>query len=264
MTQQQSADTILTGVRNFRDAGGLPTADGGRVGTGRLYRSGHLAHATEQDQAFLGGLGLHTVFDFRSAGDQALEGPDVVLPGVRYRNIPLTDPAENAEFWRMVRKGDLAVLRRELSLGQAADRMVDSYRVMIRTRTEEHAEVLRALAEGSSPALLHCSAGKDRAGLTVALALLAVGVEREAIMADYLLSGAPHRRYRVTRDNQAEGGLSAEVMELLAPLFDARADYLDAAFDEIERGWGSADAYFASGLGLGPADRAALRAALLD
>jgi protein-tyrosine phosphatase len=264
VTQQQSAETILTGVRNFRDVGGLPAADGRRVRAARLYRSGHLAHATERDQAFLTGLKLHTVFDFRSSADQKLEGPDVVLPGVRYLNVPLIDPADNTSFWRMVRKGDLAVLRAELSDGRAAARMVESYRLMIRTRTTEHGRVLRGLAEDASPALLHCSAGKDRAGLTVALALLAVGVEREAITEDYLLSNSPHRRYRVTRDKNAEGGVSPAVMELLAPLFDARADYLAAAFTEIHDGWGSTEAYFRTGLGLTDDHRTALRTALLD
>ena len=83
MTQQiPSTEPELTGVRNFRDVGGLPTVDGRRVRHGVLFRSGHLAHATDEDAAFLASLGLHTVFDFRNAADQKLEGPDVELPGV--------------------------------------------------------------------------------------------------------------------------------------------------------------------------------------
>lgn len=61
----------LTGVRNFRDVGGLPTVDGRRVRYGHLYRSGHLAHATADDTVFLGGLGLRVIFDFRNAADIA-------------------------------------------------------------------------------------------------------------------------------------------------------------------------------------------------
>src|SRR5215203_1500098 len=181
VTQQQSAELTLTGVRNFRDVGGLPTTDGRRLRHGVLFRSGHLAHASEEDAAFLSGLGLHTVFDFRNAADLALEGPDVELPGVRNVNIPLTDPAEGAEFWRMVREGELDQLRAALSDGRAADRMADSYRGIITTRTAEHSRLLHALAEDSLPALMHCAAGKDRAGLSVAITLLAVGVGREAI-----------------------------------------------------------------------------------
>ncbi len=94
MTQQvPSTEPELGGVRNFRDVGGLPTVDGRRVAHGRLFRSGHLAHATDEDAAFLASLGLHTIFDFRNAADIGLEGPDVELPGVRNVNIPLSDPA---------------------------------------------------------------------------------------------------------------------------------------------------------------------------
>ncbi|WP_165984664.1 tyrosine-protein phosphatase [Streptomyces sp. YIM 98790] len=267
MTQQQSAEPILTGVRNFRDLGGLPTADGRRTRTGRLFRSGHLAHATEEDQRFLAELGLHTVFDFRNSADRAVDGLDVELPGVRNVNLPLTDPADGAAFWRMVRHGDLAQLRSSLGDGQAAARMAASYRMMISERTAEYRQVLRSLADGATPALLHCAAGKDRAGLTVAVVLLAVGVERDAIVADYLISNDAQRRYRFRRaasERTEDPAVTAEITELLAPLFDARAGYLEAAFDQIEREWSGTENYLTRGLGLTAADRDRLRVSLLD
>ncbi|MFF9051659.1 tyrosine-protein phosphatase [Streptomyces erythrochromogenes] len=260
---QQIQEPELTGVRNFRDVGGLPTSDGRRVGTGRLFRSGHLAHATETDAELLASLGLHTVFDFRNGADHALEGPDVELPGVRNVNIPLSDPADGREFWRLVRDGDLDQLRSILGDGKAAARMANSYRGIIRTRTAEHSRVVHAIAEDSVPALLHCAAGKDRAGLSVAVTLLAVGVEREAIVADYLESNAPHRRYRVRRSSESAEARSPEVMELLAPLFDARAEYLVAAFDTIDEVWGGVERYLADGLGLKPETLDRLRDRLL-
>lgn len=261
---QQSAESLLTGVRNFRDVGGLPTVDGRRVRQGVLFRSGHLAHATPEDSAFLDGLGLHTVFDFRNAADQALEGPDVTLDGVRNVNIPLTDPADGAEFWKMVRDGELDQLRAILGDGLAAERMTTSYRTMITARTAEHSRILHALAQDSVPALMHCAAGKDRAGLSVAITLLALGVEREAIEADYLQSNSPHRRYRVHRSEKSKAGMSPEVMDLLAPLFDARATYLDAAFATIDATWGTVDAYLTEGLKLAPGTRTRLRSRLLE
>lgn len=260
---QASAEPTLTGVRNFRDVGGLPTTDGRRVRSGLLYRSGHLAHATEEDRAFLAGLGLHTVFDFRNAADQALEGPDVTLPGVRNVNIPLSDPADGADFWRLVRDGSLAQLREALPDGQGEATMLATYRALVSTRTAEHGRVLRALADGALPALLHCAAGKDRAGVTTAVVLLALGVERDAIVEDYLKSNAPHRRYRVRRGPTAEGGRSPEVMRLLAPLFDARAEYLHAAFAQIDEEWGGVDRYLHEGLAVTPAHRERLRQRLL-
>ncbi|MCX4553762.1 tyrosine-protein phosphatase [Streptomyces sp. NBC_01387] len=268
MTQQlpqvPSTEPELAGVRNFRDVGGLPTVDGRRVRQGRLFRSGHLAHATEQDAAFLSSLGLHTIFDFRNAADLALDGRDVELPGVRHVNIPLTDPADGSEFWKMVRDGKLDKLREALGDGRAADGMADSYRTIITTRTAEHSQVLHALAEDSVPALLHCAAGKDRAGLSIAVSLLAVGVERDAIKADYLKSNEPHRRYQVKRGDQSAAARSPEVMSLLSPLFEARAEYLDRAFATIDEVWGTTDRYIAEGLKVTPQTREKLRARLLD
>ncbi|MET7982951.1 MULTISPECIES: tyrosine-protein phosphatase [unclassified Streptomyces] len=265
MTQQiPSTEPELGGVRNFRDVGGLPTADGRRVRYGQLFRSGHLAHATEEDAAFLSSLGLHTIFDFRNAADQKLEGPDVELPGVRNMNLPLTDPADGSEFWKMVREGDLDQLRALLGDGKAANRMINSYRAIIKERTAEHSQVLHALADDSVPALMHCAAGKDRAGLSIAVTLLALGVEREAIVADYLESNAAHRRYKVHRNSSSTGAYSPEVMDLLSPLFDARAEYLTAAFETIEETWGDVEVYLEQGLGLTPELRERLRARLLD
>ncbi|MFE1313009.1 tyrosine-protein phosphatase [Streptomyces sp. NPDC058755] len=265
MTQQvPSTEPELAGVRNFRDVGGLPTVNGRRVRPGALFRSGHLAHATEEDAAFLASLGLHTIFDFRNAADQKLEGPDVELPGVRNVNLPLSDPADGAEFWKMVRDGDIEQLRGILADGKAAARMVASYRTIVKERTAEHSRVLHAIAEDSVPALMHCAAGKDRAGISIAVTLLAVGVERDAVIADYLESNAKHRRYKVRRNGSPDTAYTPEVMELLSPLFDARAEYLQAAFASIEETWGGTDAYFAQGLGLTPETRERLRERLLD
>ncbi|MEU2712076.1 tyrosine-protein phosphatase [Streptomyces sp. NPDC007205] len=265
MTQQvPSTEPELAGVRNFRDVGGLPTVDGRRVRHGVLFRSGHLAHATQDDAAFLTSLGLHTIFDFRNEADQKLEGPDVELPGVRNVNLPLSDPADGAEFWKMVRDGDLDQLRAILADGKGAARMIASYRTIVKERTAEHSQVLRALTEDSVPALMHCAAGKDRAGISIAVTLLALGVEREAIIADYLESNARHRRYKVRRSGSAETAYTPEVMELLSPLFDARAEYLQAAFETIEQTWGGVDTYLEQGLALTPAARDRLRERLLD
>ncbi|WNI27915.1 tyrosine-protein phosphatase [Streptomyces sp. ITFR-6] len=268
MTQQlpQTPSTApeLAGVRNFRDVGGLPTSDGRRVRYGRLYRSGHLAGATPEDAAFLGGLGLHTVFDFRNAADLKLDGPDVELPGVRNVNIPLTDPADGSEFWRMVRDGEMDELRGILGGSKGTDRMVASYRSIILDRTAEHSRVLHALAEDSVPALMHCAAGKDRAGLSIAISLLAVGVGRETIEADYLKSNDTHRRYRVRRSDTSAAGMSPEVMELLSPLFGAHSEYLAAAFATIDETWGDTDRYLSEGLKVTPETRERLRERLLE
>lgn len=141
--------------------------------------------------------------------------------------------------------------------------MSDSYRKMIVERTVEHSRILHSMAEDSLPALMHCAAGKDRAGLSIAITLLALGVEREAIEADYVKSNDPHRRYKVRRSSTDPNAMSPEVMELLSPLFDARVEYLRGAFETIEATWGSVDAYLSEGLKLSPETRERLRERLL-
>jgi protein-tyrosine phosphatase len=271
VTQQlpQTASTgpepQLVGVRNFRDVGGLPTADGRRIRHGRLFRSGHLAHATENDAQFLATLGLGTIFDFRNTADVKLEGPDVALPGVRNVSMPLSDPASGAEFWVTVRRGDLAALRAVLGDGKGAKRMIKAYRELVLARTAEHSRMLELLADQDAvPTLLHCAAGKDRAGTSIAIILLALGVERDAIEHDYLKSNATHRRYQIQRVAAVEPAAHPEVSELLGPLFEARAEYLAAAFDTMEERWGSVDRYLTEGLGCGPERRERLRALLLE
>ncbi|MFI6349089.1 tyrosine-protein phosphatase [Streptomyces sp. NPDC050560] len=262
MSQQDASwERELAGVRNFRDVGGLPAADGRRLRYGLLFRSGHLAGATTDDVAYLSSLGLHTVYDFRNEADRTLDGLDVELPGVRNVNIPLNDPADGAEFWRMVRRGDLDELRETLSGDLGGRRMLASYRTIVTERTAEHGRILREVATESVPVLLHCAAGKDRAGVSVAVILLALGVEREAIEEDYLRSNALHRRYRLGRPGSP---YSPEVRALLTPLFEARAEYLAAAFETIDATWGGTEAYLSDGLGLTPALRERLRAGLLD
>lgn len=261
------AEPELTGVRNFRDVGGLPTTDGRRVRDGVLFRSGHLAHAGEQDTAFLASLGLHTVFDFRNADDIALEGPDAELPGTRNLNLPLSDPASSKDFWHTVRDGDVTALAQVLGDGRGERRMADSYRRLVLDRTEEHGMMLDLLSAPESPAvpaLLHCAAGKDRAGTSIAIILLALGVERSAIEADYLESNAGHRRYKVVRGDGSTGtAIDPAIRELLNPLFEARVEYLRTAFATIEERWGSVDAYLTDGLGLTPERRERLKERLL-
>jgi protein-tyrosine phosphatase len=164
----------------------------------------------------------------------------------------------------MVRDGSLDQLKGLLGEGKAEHRVITVYRGIIRERTADHRRVLSALAEDSVPALMHCSAGKDRAGLSIAVTLLALGVAREAIVTDYLESNVKHRRYKVRRSGKPSEAMTPKVMELLSPLFDARTEYLAAAFDEMGRVWGDIERYLAEGLAVTPELRGRLREKLLD
>ncbi|GAA1264111.1 tyrosine-protein phosphatase [Kitasatospora nipponensis] len=256
--------TSLTGVRNFRDVGGLPAADGRVVRTGRLFRSGHLARATAGDVAALAALDLRLIVDLRGTADLTIDRADVPVPGAAHLSLSLTDPAQGARLYRLLREGDLATLRAELGDGGAEARMVTAYRNRVLDRTEQLGRLLVTLAEpGGLPALLHCSAGKDRAGWAIVIVLLALGVPQEAILADYLLSNDPTQAYRFTRSDGTVPEPGSELWTLLRPIFEARPAYLAAAFDAVRTRWGGPEAYLREGLGLTPARRTTLRELLL-
>ncbi|MFC9330030.1 tyrosine-protein phosphatase [Kitasatospora sp. NPDC057015] len=261
---EQHTAPNLTGVRNFRDVGGLPAGEGRSVRRGLLFRSGHLAHATAQDVAALVALGLRSVIDLRGTADLRAERTDVPIPGASHLSIALTDPAAGAKFHGLLREGDLAALRAALADGGGEARMIAAYRNRVLARTEEHGRILRLLAEpGGLPAVVHCSAGKDRAGWAVAVVLLALGVPEEAILADYLASNDPAQAYRFRRADGSVPEPGSEVWTLLRPIFEARPEYLRAAWDSVREHWGGPEAYLRDGLGLSDGLRGRLRELLL-
>ncbi|MGE4608202.1 MAG: tyrosine-protein phosphatase, partial [Myxococcota bacterium] len=80
-------------IANFRDLGGHTTRDGARVRRDRLFRSGHLGHASDADIEQLAALGIQRVFDFRTMADIDSDGADRLPDGVRHHRLPMPDPA---------------------------------------------------------------------------------------------------------------------------------------------------------------------------
>jgi protein-tyrosine phosphatase len=105
----------------------------------------------------------------------------------------------------------------------------------------------------------HCSAGKDRTGWATAVLLTALGASRETVMADYLASNG----YLVEKNKAMFSAMPAATAAKLQPVFTVRAAYLQAAFDEVDRRYGSFDHYLGEGLGLDDAALARLRARFL-
>ena len=165
------------GCVNFRDLGGYRTADGRTVAWRRLFRADGLHKLTGSDRAQLRDLGLTTVIDLRTLDEAAQRGSFPVddVP-VRYVGLPLTDvlPAtEDLPDW-----------------GEAAY-VATRYGAMVSEGGPVLTEAIHVLADsGSLPAVMHCSAGKDRTGVLSALVLAFLGVPDETIVEDYALSAA--------------------------------------------------------------------------
>ena len=121
-----------------------------------------------------------------------------------------------------------------------------------------YARLLHVLLEADAlPALVHCTSGKDRTGFGIAVLLSALGVGRETIVADYLLTNS------YQRDLAFMVGTDVDP-EVLAIVKAADAEYLGAAFDAIERTWGEVHQFIRQGLGLSERDLARLQELLLE
>lgn len=156
--------SLVAGALNFRDVGGLPAGDG-VTREGVLYRSGNLAHVDDDGQAALEGLGLRRIIDLRD-DDEVRWGPSRTADlGVDTRRVPLFLGSVESFFENDV---DLATM----------------YSRIVEHSAPQVVEVVRGIVE-DQPVLVHCTVGKDRTGVTVALALSAAGVERDAVVADY-------------------------------------------------------------------------------
>ena len=116
---------------------------------------------------------------------------------------------------------------------------------------------------GWLPLLYHCTSGKDRAGWMTAIVLTALGVPRELVLRDYLLSNDYHRAgYDKLRLDLVKTGIVADP-RLLRPVLEQSATYLGAAFEEADRRYGSFGRFLAYGLEVSEVMLAELRRVLL-
>jgi protein-tyrosine phosphatase len=139
------------------------------------------------------------------------------------------------------------------------------YRSFVTDYAEEWAAVFERLADPENlPAVLHCTAGKDRTGFASALVLLALGVPEETVYEDYLLSNLYLENFRsfVLRWTPLYSFFRTGSADLL-PLLEARRLYLETSLATIDAVYGSFDAYLEKALHVDAKRRAALKKNLL-
>jgi protein tyrosine/serine phosphatase len=179
----------LEGAVNVRDLGGLPTEDGGETVAGRLLRSDNLQDLSPSDVATLvGEFGVTTVVDLRSTHELTAEGPAPLdaVDGVRHVHHPVLP--ERGESTDIVAAALLS--RREQDESRYPDDpAAGHYLGYLEDRPDQVVAALRSIAGSAGAALVHCAAGKDRTGVLVAVALTAVGVPAEVVVADYAATG---------------------------------------------------------------------------
>ena len=243
------------GILNFRDYGGYP-AQGGRLVTGRLYRSGHHHQATEADLDRFTGQSVATIIDLRGDSERAMH------PCRRHPDFSAAvvfAPGETVEHvGTQVDPGDRTALDR---------RMQAIYRILpfIPALAGTYRLYIDALIGRPGRSMVHCFAGKDRTGIAVALVHRLTGVHQDDLVADYLRSNDPallDRRIAIEADWLYEnyGPLSDAA---LRAFFGVDASYLEAAFAAMAERHGSVEGYAEAVLGVTPDRHEALQAALI-
>ncbi len=247
----------LEGGRNFRDLGGYRTVDGHTIKWGTLFRSGSMHDLTANDFATLSKMGLRTIVDFRDTRERQNE--PVAWPQKSSPQVFESDYTLNIKDMMQL------FTTPDLNADKARAIMATSYREVPYQFAGQYKRLFGELLAGHAPLAFNCSAGKDRTGVAAALILTALGVPREAVTEDYLLSNRYYRASAPSKPaNQQEQMLKALPPAVLQVLMGVDRSYLDAAFAEIERRSGSVDDYFRTELGLDDAALQKLRALYLD
>jgi protein-tyrosine phosphatase len=258
-------EIALDGQNNFRDLGGHKTLGGRRVKLGRVYRSGELVELSDRDVDVLAELDVQTVIDLRGEQEALKKGPDRLPGGASLKAIPI-EPGDLSPYLdQAFATGDYSSVPSDL-----LQRINRDY---IKSWGHRLAEVLRVAADDRHHAIvLHCTQGKDRAGISAAILLSALGVPWEIVLQDYLYSN-------IQRAEQARLGLAslqkgaarrrkippADVdMAGIRGLFYVDASYLEAAKAEAREGYGSLAAFIREGIGFGDDEVRRLRECLLE
>lgn len=211
----------LEGVTNYRDVGGYPAAHGKTVKWLCFYRSGDLFALSDKDLATLAATGLKTIVDFRSNYEAQADPDRVPASVIKVCNLRI-DP------------GDIFALEDAVN-GDGAHLMAHLNVVLVNEAKAQYAGFFQLLADSANtPLLCHCSAGKDRTGLAAALFLTALGVDRELIYADYMLSARlAEEKYRHILNHHPR----------LLAVITVNPAYLAAAFKEMDDKYGGPAAY---------------------
>ncbi|MFJ2550389.1 tyrosine-protein phosphatase [Microbacterium sp. NPDC087591] len=213
--------TILDvgGVTNVRDVGGIPAADG-RIRSGVLLRSGQLSGATTAGAAELRARVRHIV-DLRDGEEVAAEPSEIDGPDTTH--LPL--------FLGSVR-----------SFFESDTSLDDLYLHLLEESSERLVDAIRIIAAGE-PTLVHCTVGKDRTGVTVALALSAVGAEREAVIADYALTESQLPAQRSQRIVEYLRTQHPDAVHAVALATQSPAPVMRRLLEQVDERWGSAAGY---------------------
>jgi protein-tyrosine phosphatase len=218
----------LEGAYNIRDLGGYETSDGRTTRWGQYLRSDTLANLPPASVDALVDYGIRNIVDLRRSAE------------VQFKSSPFVG-SEAVIYYHQNMAGDIGLVGREklLEIPDQAERRAGTYCMILDQRKLIVWEIMSILAQPDGlPALVHCNAGKDRAGIIAAFVLSISGVPRKTIVEDYVLTA----RYNVVRYVQDTPGLSSDnysweeyqAMACAPETMEITLDYLDTNYGGVE------------------------------
>ncbi|HXM93837.1 MAG TPA: tyrosine-protein phosphatase [Candidatus Dormibacteraeota bacterium] len=251
----------LEGAKNFRDLGGYRTSDGRYVRWGLVYRSDYLTNLTAKDSDYLNSLGIRLVCDVRADGERARSPDHWTGNAPEFLFVPIGPN----------RDGTLTpdeLKRRVTTINAQTKDSLRGYDYAI-SDAQQYGKILRRIAAGDLPTVEHCTSGKDRTGVFSAILLTALGVPREEVIQDYLLTN----RYLLASDSiQSTTENLQKIFGLAKPpdaatvktIMNTRPETLEATFANIDKFFGSFDNYLRDGLKISDSELTMIRQRLLE
>jgi len=240
---------FLEGAPNFRDLGGYACADGKQTAWQKIYRSQTLANLTDADHAVLHEIGIKTVIDFRS-DEELQQSPSRLPEGLTVIHLPI-DAGNVSDSTPSIMQ---RLMNGEIDSLQAIFFMEEANRHFATDFAPQYKAFFSILANPDAyPLVFHCTAGKDRTGFAAAMILSTLGVSWDTIMEDYLLTNT------YLKPSSIVPQMPDKALPAMRQLWSVKPSYLNAALDEIVKRYGSLDDFLQKELGLGDAEKEALK-----
>lgn len=261
MTNQLMPECLipLQGAFNFRDMGGLRTADGRTVKTGLLFRAAELTGLTPDDMLQLEPFGLKHVFDYRNSAEAELK-PDPQLGNAVNTRVPANAAAEQAPHVTMEQlfaSGAHKAFTDDMLLKLYAE-------LPINNASYKHLMQLLQAPETNLPLVHHCAGGRDRTGVGSMLILTTLGVPYDTVMADYLLSNVTLADFHQEMYDMAAGYINEAELQALRDAMALQERYMDASMNSIVQTYETFDRYLEAEFGIDETAKRRIQAYCLE
>lgn len=236
---------------NFRDLGGLECEDGRHVKSGLLYRcAAPYLGDLDEDKAFLMSLNLYTLLDYRDKSELGVNDKDDFSHKVskKYYNIPTY--VGNAKMFRLQEHPNIINIFRKIKI----EDVCDSYSKMA-FNSAAYKQIIKSIRDFEVPLIHHCIAGKDRVGVGTAIILSLLGVKREEIIKDYMLT-KPFEQTLIAEVEKHVPRLVRKVaMKRMLNCFNVKQCYIEATINAINNTYGTLEEYLLREYGIDSEER---------